>query len=286
MAQQAIGQELNCNVRVDGQRAQTSEQQVFRDMEQAFTRFMNERKWTNDVFSPEEKIDCNLQITIESMPSVGFYNATVQVQASRPIYNTNYESVIFNFADRDWSFEYIESTPLDFSDNNYNTNLTSMLAYYAYIILGLDYDSYSDLGGEPHFQKALDVVNLAQNAPGTGWQAFQSNRNRYWLITNLMNQQLQPIRKGLYTYHRQGLDIFNEKPDEARKNILEVLKDIRTADRAIPNTILKITFFDAKANELASIFQEGNMALRREAYNILTEINPTKTEKYKEIIEN
>ncbi len=282
----AIAQELNFTVMVNDERAQTSERQVFRDMEQAFSRFLNERKWTNDVFKPEEKINCNMLITIESMPSVGSYNATVQIQASRPVYNTNYESLLFNFADRDWQFDYIESTPLDFSENSFNSNLTSMLAFYAYIILGLDYDSFSNLGGEQHIQKALNVVNLAQNASGTGWQAFQSNRNRYWLVENLMNQQLQPIREGFYTYHRLGLDIFSEKPDEARQKILEVLKNIKVANSAIPNAILKITFFDAKVNELANIFEEGNMAVRREAYNILVELDPAKTEEFKKIIGN
>ncbi len=279
-------QELNCSVIVNDERAQTSDRQVFRDMEQSFTRFLNERKWTNDVYKAEEKINCNVLITIESMPSVGAYSATVQIQSSRPVYGTSYESMLFNFADRDWQFEYVESTPLDFSENNFFSNLTSMLAYYAYIILGIDSDSFADLGGEQHIQKALNVVNLAQNSSGSGWQAFQSNRNRYWLVENLMNQQLQPIREGYYIYHRLGLDIFQEKPDEARQKILEVLKNIKAADNAMPNSILKITFFDAKASELANIFQEGNMAVRREAYNLLVELVPSKTEEFKKIIGN
>jgi len=273
-------------VMVDDERAQTSDRMVFRDMEQAFARFMNERKWTNDTFEPEEKINCNLLITIESMPSVGFYNATVQVQSSRPVYGTNYETILLNFADRDWQFNYIESTPLDFSDNLYTTNLTSMLAFYAYIIIGLDYDSFGELAGEQHLQRARNVVDQTQQSDRPCWQPFQSNRNRYWLIDNLLNQQLQSIRKGYYSYHRLGLDNFNEKADEARQHVLQVVKDVQAANKILPNAILTISFFDAKAKELANIFREGNPSIKREAYSVLVETDPSNTEQYKIIMEN
>ena len=279
-------QELNCQVVVNDERAQTTDRMVFRDMEQSFTRFMNERKWTNDSYLPQERIDCNLAITIESMPSVGFYNATVQIQSSRPVYNTNYSTLMFNFADRDWQFAYVESTPLDFGDNVFTTNLTSMLAFYAYVIIGIDNDSFEEFGGEEEFKKALDIVNLAQQSDRPGWQAFQSNRNRYWLVENLNNQDLRLIRKGIYTYHRLAMDQFESKQDESRTLIVNILKDIQIADRNIPNSILKISFFDAKKNELGRIFEKGNPATKREAYNILVSIDPSNTEKYRTIIGN
>ena len=282
----AQSQELNCQVVVDDERAQTSDRQVFRDMEQAFARFLNDRKWTNDAYLPMERIDCNLAITIQSMPAVGFYNATVQIQSSRPVYGSSYSTLMFNFADRDWQFEYIESTPLDFGDNVFNSNLTSMLAFYAYVIIGLDMDSFSEFGGEEIFKRALDIVNLAQQSDRAGWQAFQSNRNRYWLSENLTNQDLRPIRKGLYTYHRLALDKFDEDQDAARVLILNVLKDIQGANRNVPNSILKISFFDAKKNELGNIFEKGNPATRRDAYNVLVQLDPSNTEKYKSIIGN
>jgi hypothetical protein len=283
-----VAQELNCQVVVDDQRAQTSDRQVFRDMEQAFTRFMNERKWTNDTYAPEERIDCNMAITIENMPSIGFYNATVQIQSSRPIYNTDYATIVLNFADRNWQFQYIESTPLDFGDNVYISNLTSMLAFYAYVIIGLDKDTFAEFGGEEEFKKVLDIVNLAQQATGNGWQAFQSNRNRYWLSENLVNQNLRPIRKGLYNYHRLALDGFekNDKQDEARKLILGVLKDIQQADRSIPNSILKISFFDAKRDELVRVFESADPATRRDAYNLLVNLDPSNTETYQGMVGN
>jgi hypothetical protein len=279
-----FSQELNCVVKVDDTRAQTSDRNVFRDMEESFARFLNNRKWTTDEYTPQERIQCNLAITIESMPAVGVFQATIQLQSVRPVYNTNYTSLMLNFADRDWQFQYIESTPLDFGDNVFSSNLTSMLAFYAYIIIGIDNDSFAEFGGDTQFKKALDIVNLAQQSESGGWQAFESNRNRYWLSENFTNQDLRPIRKGLYTYHRLALDIFETKPDEARTLIVSVLKDIQAANRRIPNSILKIAFFDAKKNELARIFEKGDPATRREAYNILIDLNPTNTENYKSII--
>jgi hypothetical protein len=273
-------------VAVNDERAQTSDRQVFRDMEQSFARFMNDRKWTNDTYLPEERIDCNLAIMIESMPAVGIFNATVQVQSSRPVYNSSYSTIMLNFADRDWQFEYVESTPLDFGDNVFTSNLTSMLAFYAYVIIGLDNDSFEEFGGEEEFKKALDIVNLAQQSDRAGWQAFQSNRNRYWLSENLNNQDLRPIRQGIYTYHRLALDQFETKQDESRTLIVNTLKGIQAANRNIPNSILKISFFDAKKNELAKIFEKGNPATKRDAYNILVDLDPSNTEKYKSIIGN
>lgn len=285
-APSVVAQELNCQVVVNDERAQTSDRRVFRDMEVEFARFMNDRKWTNYTYKPEERIQCNMAITIESMPAVGFYKATVQIQSSRPIYNTNYSSLLFNFADRDWQFEYVESTPLDFGDNVFTANLTSMLAFYAYIVIGLDKDTFEEFGGEEQFKKALDIVNLAQQSSQTGWQAFQSNRNRYWLSENLTNQDLRLIRKGNYTYHRLAMDQFDTKQDESRVLIVNVLKDIEVANRNIPNSILKISFFDAKKNELAKIFEKGNTTTKRDAYNLLQVLDPSNTEKYKSIIGN
>ena len=282
----AAAQELLCQVVVNDQAAQTSDRQVFRDMERAFARFMSERRWTNDIFLPEERIRCNLMINIESMPSVGTFTATVQIQASRPVYGTSYEAILLNFGDRDWAFEYVESTPLEFNDNNFISNLTSILGFYAYIIIGLDYDSFGKFAGEPYFQRALNVVNLAQQYGFPGWQAFQSNRNRYWLVENLLNQQFQPIRDGWYTYHRSSLDEFLSNPDEARVKILGVLKNIQTINRQIPNAILKISFFDAKSAELTNIYREGNPAVRREAFTVLSEVDPGNSSRYRAIIEN
>ena len=282
------GQELNCNVIVNvGPGVETTERRVFKDMETAFFQFMNGRRWTNDVFTNDEKINCNLIITIESRPTVGNFTASVQIQSSRPVYNTNYESLIFNFADRDWQFEYVESQPLEFNDNNYTNNITSMLAFYAYVIIGLDYDSFEKLGGTPYFQKAQLTVNNTQQANRPGWSQFEGNfRNRFWLAENLTSQQLVPAREAIYKYHRLALDKFNDDPEAARTIILEVLQDLQQAARRKPNSILIISFFDAKNGEIASMFEQGNIQVRRQAYEIAKQLDPSNTTKYESIIRN
>ena len=282
------GQELNCNVIVNvGPGVETTERRVFKDMETAFFQFMNGRRWTNDVFTNDEKINCNLIITIESRPTVGNFTASVQIQSSRPVYNTNYESLIFNFADRDWQFEYVESQPLEFNDNNYTNNITSMLAFYAYVIIGLDYDSFEKLGGTPYFQKAQLTVNNTQQANRPGWSQFEGNfRNRFWLAENLTSQQLVPAREAIYKYHRLALDQFNDDPEAARTIVLEVLQDLQQAARRKPNSILIISFFDAKNGEIASMFEQGNIQVRRQAYEIAKQLDPSNTTKYESIIRN
>jgi hypothetical protein len=284
--QRGNGQELFCQVIVNADRVQTTERNIFRDMENSFEQFMNNTKWTNDAYQRHERIVCNLSITIESMPSIGSFNATVQIQAARPVYNSNYETLLLNFADREWQFEYVESMPLVYNVNTYNNNLVSMLSFYAYIIIGLDYDSFGPLAGNPYYDIAQNIVTLAQSSDRPGWQAFDSNRNRYWLMENLQNQQMEGIRQGIYQYHRMGLDRFISEPDEARTEILKVLKEIQKVKDIRPNSIIVISFFDAKTDEIVSIFSEGNIQVRREAYNILTEIDPTKTEKYRTIVQN
>src|SRR5687767_6373852 len=157
----AWAQELSCSVTINSTQITTSDRGIFRDMKTAIEQFMNSRKWSNDAYKPYEKINCNMLITITKMPTVGSFSATVQIQAARPVYNTNYSSLIFNFADRDWEFEYIESLPLEYNDNTYTSNLTSMLAMYAYVILGIDADTFSELGGTPLFQRAMTEIGRA-----------------------------------------------------------------------------------------------------------------------------
>lgn len=277
-------QELNCRVTINADQVQSSDRRVFEDMENAFSQFLNDQKWTDDQFESFERIKCNLIITLQDPKSIGNYEATVQVQSARPVYNSNYESILLNFADRDWQFEYVESQPLNFNINTFNSNLTSMLAFYAYLIIGMDYDSFSELGGSPHFQKALTVVNNAQQANRPGWNALGSTRNRYWLIENLTNPQMQDIRKGIYKYHRLALDTYEEDRDKSRQQILEALKSIKKIRDIYPSSILVISFLDAKADELINIFSEGNIQVRREAFDILSAMDPSKRSEYEKII--
>jgi hypothetical protein len=254
-------------------------------MKTAIEQFMNSRKWSGDSYKAHEKIKCNMLITItDGQPSSGAFSATVQIQAARPVYNTNYSSLIFNFADRDWEFEYIESIPLEFNDNTYTTNLTSMLALYAYLIIGIDFDTFVELGGTPYFQKALAVVNNAQQANRPGWQPLNSNRNRYWIVENYNNGQMTEMRKAIYSYHRLGLDTFDSDPDKSRTVILNGLKEVKKVRDVNPMSILVVSFFDAKSKELANIFSTGNIQVRREAYDIITTIDPSNRDAYEKMI--
>jgi hypothetical protein len=219
------------------------------------------------------------------MPSIGNFEASAQITAARPVYNSNYETVLFNFADREWEFEYIESLPLEYNDNTFVSNLTSMLAFYAYVVLALDYDSFSEQGGSAFIQKALIVVNNAQPANRAGWTALGNNRNRYALLENLNNPQMVDLRKNTYRYHRLALDTFDKTPDQSRDIILEVLKNLKKVWLIYPNSIFVITFLDAKATELVNVFSEGSLQVRREAYDILTSIDP-KRNIYQKIISN
>ncbi len=288
-----LGQELNSNVVVNlGPNVQTTERGIFRDMETSFTQFLNTRKWTNDNFSVEERIDCNVIISIEAMNGVSSFEATVQIQSARPVYGSNYNSILLNmaqnYADNDWSFNYVPSQPLEFNENNLQNNITSMLAYYAYIIIGVDYDSFSNLGGTSFFESARKIALSAdQQFGGSGWEQFVTPpRNRYWLAENFNNPQLQPVREALYDYHRQGMDNFDKDPDQSRRTILNALKKIQDAAKSNPNSYLVTLFLYGKSDEIVNIFSKGDLGIRREVFDILVQLQPTKSSEFESIISN
>ena len=284
-----MAQELDATVRVNAQNVNLSEPRILREMEQEFQDFLNNNKWTNDTYEPKERINCNFSINITASPSVGLYEATVQVQSSRPVYGSGYETLLLNFADRDWTFEYVQSQPMNFNPNNYLNEITSLLAFYAYMVIGYDYDSFSELGGSDYFERAQQIVqNATANSGSEGWDQFSGNtgRNRYSLMQNMINPQMTPIRQANYTYHRQGLDLFTEKEEEGRKNILSAVQEIQKVSKLFPQAIAVIAFTDAKKDELISIFTKGETPVRREAYNALVEIDPSQTDAYGAILQN
>jgi hypothetical protein len=285
-------QELRCNVVIDTDQLRSSmvtEKQVFMDMQTAISNLMNNQRWTNEKYLPEERINCNLVIRITDMPSMKSFIGTAQIQSSRPVYGTDYESFLLNFIDREWQFEYTPAQPMDFNENNYTNNLTSMLSFYAYIIIGLDNDSFSRLGGSAYLQKAMIIANTAQQSATNGergWGSTEDNRNRYWLIENLLSPQMMPLREGIYTYHRQALDHFLTSPEQARTQVLEVLGNIKKINQIRPAALLTNTFFDTKINELINFFLEGTPQQKQTAYNLLVELDPTKTDRYNALIKN
>ncbi|MGK7388779.1 MAG: DUF4835 family protein [Candidatus Cyclobacteriaceae bacterium M2_1C_046] len=277
-------QELNCSVVINGDATKITDQAIFREMENAFEQFLNSRQWSDDNFESIERIKCNILITLNQDSEFTNYNASVQIQSARPVYNATYESILLNFADRDWSFNYVEGQPLEYNDNSFFSNLTSMLAFYAYILLGMDYDSFGELGGNLYFAKALNVVNNAQQSNHSGWGPMNSNRNRYWLIENINNQQMQEVRRAFYTYHRHGLDNFYDKPEESRTKAFDLIKEMYEVQKIQPNSILIIALLDAKSNEFINLFSEGDLPLRKQAYEYLINMDPTRKQRYDQII--
>ena len=279
-----FAQELNCNIQIVSQQIQGTNKQVFRTLQTAVYEFMNTRRWTDHVYSYDERIECNILINLTEQISADEFRGSLQVQARRPIYNSSYNSVLLNFKDDDVQFKYVEYQTLEFNEGTTPTNLTALLAYYAYIILGLDYDTFSLDGGGPYFAKAETIVNKMQNSNVNGWKAFESRDNRYWLIENILNNAYSPVRECLYRYHRLGLDRMSDRLTEARAEIAESLRLLQKAYRAKPGAFILQIFFDAKADELVNIFSESFNDEKKRVYNILSEIDPANISKYNKII--
>lgn len=282
----AHAQELNFTVIINSDRSRIQNTDIFNQMKTNFEQFLNGRSWTDDEYRPEERVKGNLLITINEVPQIGFYNATVQVQVVRPVYGTNYESLIFNYADRNWSFEYLESQPLEFNRFTFLNNISSLLAFYAHIALGIDYDTFENQGGNPFFEVANDIVNNAQQSGRPGWVQSQSDRrSRYWLINDIYVSTIYgPIREAYYLYHRQGMDLIQIDPQAAYKNILEAIRLVAQANKLQPNGIFTISFVDAKSDEIAEVLKSAPFEIRDEAVKLLLEVDPNNARKYNELL--
>jgi Domain of unknown function (DUF4835) len=282
-------QELNCNISINADAIftqQTTDKQIYVDMKAAMSDFINTKRWTNDIFSPDERIKCNLIITLTKSPQQNVFQGTSQFQVARPIYGTTAETVVLNYIDRNFSFSFTpEDRTMIFSEQTYSNNLTSILAFYANLALGVDYDSFGKLGGNPYFQKAFNIANLAANASQSGWQSSEDQRNRYWLIENFQSLQLQAFREGMYAYHRLALDNFTTDPATGRKQIMDLLMKIKEI-QAIKSSsaVMWYSFFDAKDKELVNVFSEAPKNEKQKAFNLLAELDPAKTEFYRKLM--
>lgn len=282
----SFSQELRCNIQINSQKIQGTNRQVFQTMQTAVYEFMNNTSWTNHIYGMDERIECNIMIVLNEQIGSDEFKGTIQVQSRRPVYGTSYNTTILNVVDNNMHFKYIEYDQLEFSDSRHTSNLASVLAYYAYIILGFDYDSFSYLGGTEYFQKAERIVNNAQNATERGWKAYEGNRkNRYWLIENIQNPKYRPIREVYYKYHRLGLDRMSDKLVEGRAEIAETLTSIQRVHREKPDPYMYYlqVFFDAKSDELVSLFTESFPAEKTRVINILNEIDNANSSKYNRI---
>lgn len=278
-------QELNCTVRVLSANIQGTNKQVFNTLQAAVFQFMNNRRWTRDVFEVEERIECLIEINVQEQLSADQFRGTITVQASRPVYNSSYNTTLLNIIDKDFEFRYLEFQNLDFNDNASISNLTSVLAFYAYVIVGLDYDTFGKRAGQEYFSKAQNVVNNAQNN-GTGWQAFENNRNRYWLIENLLNPAFEPFRDMMYNYHRQGLDVMAQDVQKARNTMLSSLLTLNQVHQKLPGSYLLQLFFDAKTDEIVKVFKPETPANKNQLYSMLKRIAPSNLSQWDAMLKN
>ena len=276
-------QELNCNININSEQVEGSNKSVFVTLKKSISEFVNNRKWTELTYANTERIECTMNIIVKKM-DIDVFTAEIQVQSRRPVYNSSYYSTLFNFKDNNFTFKYKEFDQLEMNENTITSNLTAVLAYYAYIIIGYDMDSYSRLGGTAYFLAAENIVNSAQGADLTGWKAFESPKNRYALVNNLTDEAFKKFRSFVYDYHRLGLDEMTSNSANARGKIAEGLPLIREANRARPSAIIISTFMDAKSDELVNIFSKGNQKEKTDAVEILSDVNPTQTSRYEKIL--
>jgi hypothetical protein len=285
----ATAQELNARVTVNSSRVgNTVNKNTFQTLQNALNSFLNNRKWTTDNFQAVEKIDCNFLLNLQPTNEANVYSASLTIQAARPVLNATYLSPLLNYQDEDISFKYIEFQQLEFNDNRVTgsdpqaSNLTAIFAYYAYLIIAFDYDSYALKGGATYFQKAQNVINNAPEARGiSGWKAFDGVRNRYWLVENMLNSRYSIIHDVYYNYYRLSLDKMYEDENIARGEMLNVLNLLNTFNSDNPNTMINQFFFQGKATELIKIFSKSQPQDKIRASEILQKIDLTNTARYK-----
>lgn len=278
-----FAQELRCNISISAQKIQGANRTLFETMQSDLYEFMNNRKWTDHQYSMDERIECNIFINLDEQVSSDEFKGSIQVQARRPVFNTSYETILLNIKDNDFHAKYVEYQTLEFNETSNKDNLTNILAYYAYIVLGMDYDSFTPEGGTEFFQKALTIVNNSQNAREKGWKAYESERNRYWLVENILNKSYAGFRSCTYQYHRQGLDLMSDKAPDGRGVIAESLKSIQKVFRSRPSLYILQVFFDAKSDELVNIFSKSFPDERARVVAILNECDPSNGSKYEKI---
>lgn len=252
-----FSQELNCEIIINSDRIPGTNKQRFKTLQMALTEFINSSAWTNSNYSVEEKIEANVSIILSNEVSPNQFAATIQVQSRRPVYNTAYFTPTYNFKDVNFQFRYVEHEPLIFNEQNFNSNLVSVMVYYAYLIIGIDEDTFAPLGGTTSFERARRVVELANNQGFSGWDNTSNKVNRYWIIENLLADTYSDVRIASYIYHRQGLDMMSENSREAKNNIVLALKKMEGVSKIRTNSNIVQNFMNAKTNELVDLFSGG-----------------------------
>ena len=285
LSNMAAAQELKCDIRVNSNQVSGTDKTVFQNLQTALYEFINNTKWTNINFKTAEKIECSIAITIKERTDSNSFSGELNMALRRPCYKASYTTPMLNYVDQKFSFEYTDGQPLDFSLNTHMSDLTSTIAFYVYMFLGLDFDSFSLNGGAPFFEAAQQIVNNAQSSSQAGWKAFDGNKNRYWMVENMTNNSYAPLHQFLYEYHRLGLDVMSEKPDEGRAAILQSLHNLQTIHQSYPTCFFLQLMIEAKREEIINVFSQGSPKEKTEAVNLMKEIDPAQSSTYETILQ-
>jgi hypothetical protein len=282
-------QELNCQVSIVADaklELTTVDQDIIAQLKQTMADMMNNTQWSKDKFKVEERINCVLQLQIKEKSGTGTYSGSLQVQSSRPAFNSSYNTTLLNFLDENITFSFSRNALLVYAPNQFRDNLTSILAFYAYFIIGMDYDSFSLKGGTPYFNEAQQIVSLAQTSGAAGWKSNESSkRNRFWLVDNVLHQLFEPLRECNYLYHRNGVDKLYEDKVAARKQMFEALSKLNTVTQNRPNAINLINFVQAKRLEIKEIAVDAETKEKTDIVNLMKKIDPSNASKYDEILQ-
>ena len=271
-------QQLNCTVTVDAQKLSVTNQQVFKTLQTSISEFVNKTDWTGQTVKQNEKINCSMYITVSSNNSDQF-TATIQVQSSRPIFNSSYSSPVLNYNDKDFNFRYIEFENLIFSPTTFDSNLVSVLAFYSYMILGMDADTFVSESGNSYFEIAQNISNIAQQGGSKGWSQADGNQNRYFLINDILSPAFKQIRLTMLDYH-VGLDLMNQDLKASKEKVKESLIDVAKLNASRPNAFLTRVFFDTKSDEIVSVFSGGPSITISDLVDNLNKISPLNSSKW------
>ena len=277
---EVYSQELNCAVQINSSQVSMGDKSIFEGMQRSVYEFMNNRRWTSDKYSPAERIDCSILITIDKQLATDQFEATIQISSSRPVFGSTYTSTVFQYQDKSVQFKYLQFDVLDFSENAYISEFTSLLGYYVCVILAQDYDSYSLMGGQEYWQLAQRIVTNAQTSGGSGWQSFKDRNNRYWLVQNALNDRFKSLRECYYVYHRKGFDQLSENVQTGRSEVLKAIKMIEKTHKNEPNSYNQRLFFTAKNDEIIKLFSNAEPSETNELLSLLDIIDPANSTKY------
>jgi hypothetical protein len=286
LADQTNAQDLNARVQVIAPKIPTANKHILQSLRNDMADFLNGHKWSADAILPQERINCNFVLNITAWDGNTNFSGELLVQSSRPVFNSSYSSTMLNINDKDFDFSYTEGATIDYTDQTFQTNIASVMAFYAYVIVGVDYDSFSRLGGTNYFLSAQNVVTNAQNSSYKGWKGVDGYFNRYWLVENLNQKIYQPLRSFIYDYHRNGLDLMADNAPKGLRNILTFLPALSQLDRQRLGAMFPLVFFTAKNDELVSIFSNADAQSRTQAYNILSQADPANGIRYQLIRKN